>query len=669
MRPEVGRVTLGFVVLLASTLAVSPGILALAGGHSPDPGSGGPWPRSLDLRGGRSTTAAFPFHPATSVNVGGAPYGLAYDPALGEVFVANEACGGAWVGNISVINDTTARVVASVNVSGPNCDELTPWNLVYDSGKGEVFAASIDSDNVTVINASDNRVVAQVPVGNTPANAGGVGGPIGLAYDSGTGQVFVTDCYGTDDNVSVISDTTDKVVATVSVGEIPLGAVYDPGTHQVFVFNNQPKDNPASTTSVISDVTDKVVATISTPGGTYEASYDSGTAQVFYAGYQSVYPPTGVGIISDTTDRLVKTVGVGVWPSGIAYDPANGEVYVTNEGSNNVSAISDATDKVVGTFSVASEPFAIAYDAGKSELFVANSNSSNVTIIPVPRPPGATVTFTETGIPPKLLSSHGWAVDLNGTTTRRAAAQIVLTVRNGTYPLWITGPAGYAVTQPGVLDVAGATTVSVVFEKGKTVTLGVHESGLPKGQPWCVAVRDVTQCTVKSSLTYTNLEPGIYSYAVQSPLSGQSIGAKVGKTVVPTSGNLTLTTSETVSLTFVYPYAVTFTESGHPNGTWSVTLKGKTLSNATGEPIVFSLPNGTYGYKVGATTGYTVSGSPAKVKISGASALVQVTFQARGEHGPAGLGGGARVGVLLVGGPVLSLASVGVGRRRRPTES
>ncbi|MCI4324095.1 MAG: hypothetical protein L3K03_08840, partial [Thermoplasmata archaeon] len=52
-------------------------------------------------------------------------------------------------------------------------------------------------------------------------------GPVAVAVDSGRGQVFVANEEGS--NVSVISDSTDKVVATVSVGNEPESLAFDSG--------------------------------------------------------------------------------------------------------------------------------------------------------------------------------------------------------------------------------------------------------------------------------------------------------------------------------------------------------------------------------------------------------------------------------------------------------
>lgn len=73
----------------------------------------------------------------------------------------------------------------------------------------------------------------------------------------------------------------------------------------------------------------------------------------------------------------------------------------------------------------------------------------------------------------------------------------------------------------------------------------------------------------------------------------------------------------------VQAYTVTFTETGLPAGTaWNVTLNG-TAHNTTGPTIVFSEPDGSYLFFVGAVPGYdsnpegnvTVNGGPVTVPI------------------------------------------------------
>lgn len=236
------------------------------------------------------------------------------------------------------------------------------------------------------------------------------------------------------------------------------------------------------------------------------------------------------------------------------------------------------------------------------------------------------VTVTETGLPTSVLSTHGWTVVLGGDAQHNTTGSVTFTEANGSYPLLVLGPNGYRSDANGTLVVSGPTSVSVGFSRGATYSLRFAEKGLGKGQAWCVQLRGDEQCSSTPKLKYTGLDPGTYGYGVVSPLAGQTITASLGKTAIAEPGSLTIAQGETVRLTFAYPYNVTFTENGLASGSWSVTIKGVTLSNATGEPITFHLTNATYRYKAGAVLGYSSSGSVRKVVVNGGAVNVTVTY-------------------------------------------
>jgi hypothetical protein len=240
----------------------------------------------------------------------------------------------------------------------------------------------------------------------------------------------------------------------------------------------------------------------------------------------------------------------------------------------------------------------------------------------------ASVWFLESGLPPGVLAKSGWMVELNGIPTWTQANVVTLEVAGGTYPLLITGPSGYTTTENGSLAVTTALAfVNVTFVPGPTLTLGFAAKGLPRGQSWCVEVDGYAQCTAKGNLAYDDLPTGAYNYSVLSPLSGQQITARVGSTAISPSGSLTVERRETIALTFVYRYAVTFSETGLSSGTWSVAIDGRVGTAPAGEPILLELPNGTYpGYKIGPEAGYTGRGSPRSLAIHGAPGSVTVVF-------------------------------------------
>ena len=242
----------------------------------------------------------------------------------------------------------------------PARNGLAPVNAAYDSGKGELFVADFSSHTVSVISDVTREILATIPVDINPN---------GMAYDSGKGEVFVANTGS--NTVSVISDATNTVVATISMGAFasPSGVAYDSGKGEVFVVNTG-----LSSVSVISDATNTVVATI--PGGTSPAglTYDGTMGEVFVANYGS----DTVSVISDATNTVVATIPINSSPFvsnpyGVVYDSGKNEVFVTNQGPGRISVISDATNTVVATIqSIGGSSSGLAYDSGKGEVFVTS---------------------------------------------------------------------------------------------------------------------------------------------------------------------------------------------------------------------------------------------------------------------------------------------------------
>ena len=163
---------------------------------------------------------------------------------------------------------------------------------------------------------------------------------------------------------------TDCIVSS------PYGVAYDSGKGEVFVTNLG-----SNNVSVISDVTNKVVATIPIGGSLASVAYDSGKGEVFVTNPNFVSNSGNVSVISDVTNKVVATIPVGAEPFGVAYDSGKGEVFVANGGSDNVSVISDASNTVVGTIPVGVEPFGVAYDNGNGYVYVGNNDQGTISII------------------------------------------------------------------------------------------------------------------------------------------------------------------------------------------------------------------------------------------------------------------------------------------------
>ncbi len=94
-----------------------------------------------------------------NVTVGQNPTSLAYDSALHEVYVTTNGNG------VVVISDMSNSVVATID---SNTNLSSAGNIVYDSGKGEMFVSSGVFGGVLVISDITNQVVASIPLGGNP---------------------------------------------------------------------------------------------------------------------------------------------------------------------------------------------------------------------------------------------------------------------------------------------------------------------------------------------------------------------------------------------------------------------------------------------------------------------------------------------------------------------
>ncbi len=188
-------------------------------------------------------------------------------------------------------------------------------------------------------------------------------------------------------------------------------------------------------------------------------AYDSANGYIYVANGGS----NTVSVINGATNTVIDNITVGNRPYAIAYDPANGYVYVANRGSNTVSVINGATNTVIDNITVGYGPNALAYDPAKGYVYVANWDSGTISIIFTSSILLYTVTFTENGLP----TGAPWSVMLNGkafngqyinTTLNSRTNTITFYEPNGTYSYIVHIPSGYHGNNlNGTISVSGTT--------------------------------------------------------------------------------------------------------------------------------------------------------------------------------------------------------------------
>ncbi len=122
------------------------------------------------------------------------------------------------------------------------------------------------------------------------------------------------------------------------------------------------------------------IATLHWYNANLTASFTMGTAP-----YGIAFDGTNLWICNNGSNNVVKvrtsdgailgTFAVGTNPIAVAYDGAN--VWVANINSKNVTKLNGSTGAVLGTFTVGTLPAGLAFDG--TNIWVANNGSNNVT--------------------------------------------------------------------------------------------------------------------------------------------------------------------------------------------------------------------------------------------------------------------------------------------------
>ena len=165
------------------------------------------------------------------VDTGGeGAWGLAINTNLNHVYVSTRDSGAISVldGNLSY-----ARIPGVAKACGDG--NTSPYSMDFDPLLNKLYVACAESGYVNraaIYAAFAGGLVRQAIV---PIDNGGLNGGGGVAADSATSNVFFTNSAA--NSVSVVSGSTNAVVATVPVGQHPFGAAVNPGTKQVFIGN------------------------------------------------------------------------------------------------------------------------------------------------------------------------------------------------------------------------------------------------------------------------------------------------------------------------------------------------------------------------------------------------------------------------------------------------
>ena len=216
------------------------------------------------------------------------------------------------------------------------------------------------------------------------------------------------------------------------------------------------------------------------PAGTklYVTSYGS---EYFIGDHLDVYNNT-VFVIDTTTNKITAIVKVGYGPKGVAVTPDGSKVYVTNYINDTVSIINTTTNKVISTVNVGYGPTGVAVSPDGSKAYVTNYNNVSVIDTATNRVTATVPVPVDVGLTGVAVNPDGTKVYVtNGNYYREGNVSVIDTATNrvtATVPLGI-GPTGVVVNPAGTkvyvtsYKYYGSGTVYVIDSATNNVTAEV----------------------------------------------------------------------------------------------------------------------------------------------------------------------------------------------------
>ena len=292
-------------------------------------------------------------------------------------------------------------------------------------------------------------------------------------------RVFVTNEKS--DNVTVIQAAGQNVIATIPVGKRPRGVTVSQDGRRVFVANSN-SDN----VSVIDAASLRVIDTL--PGGIDPEGITIDRGGRLYAVNEN---DSAVTLIDVNKREIVKRLEVGTEPETAVLSPDGQWVTVSNETSNEIHLIDTASATIVGKVSVPRNPRGMRFSADSRQLYVASEQAHVVSVIDVAKrsviksaPTGGErpVDILIANDGKRLYVSHGASADVR--VLEAESLKLIATIPVGPRAWWM------ALTPDGrflYVTVGRANQVVVIDTMSNTVAARITGGDLP----WGVAIAEV----------------------------------------------------------------------------------------------------------------------------------------------------------------------------------
>ena len=295
----------------------------------------------------------------STINVGGAPQGFAFNPTNNKVYVALENSS-----SVAVINGTTNTLLTMISL--PKGSE--PIALAYDSSNNMVYVASNNASAIFVINSADDALGSPIAVSHATDD---------IAVDSTTNVLCAVSVA---DYVYFVNTSTNSVITLQSdTGwmDNAHAVAIDTLKNGVFVGAYFGKGRAVAGLHFVNGSSPySLIRTLNITGGQIDSvGINPNTGTLYVAAFKA----NSVNAVSES-GKLIANITIPS-PYGVAVDPQSNLVYAVSSGSNTLYVISGSTYSLLGTVTVGNGPVRIGINTNTNRIYVSNQLDGTISVI------------------------------------------------------------------------------------------------------------------------------------------------------------------------------------------------------------------------------------------------------------------------------------------------
>jgi YVTN family beta-propeller protein len=250
---------------------------------------------------------------------------------------------------VNILNEETGDSVGII----PNTNGV--HGIAFDNSLHRGYTSNGRSNNVTVFDLNDNKIVGEIATGENPD---------AIMYDPYTKTIIT--CNGRGKSLSIINPKNNTVISTIDVGGKPETAVSDEAG-KLFV-NIEDKSEIAEVDLKNYKVTNRWSLK---PGeGPSGLVYDKSTKRLFSTCDKLLV------VMNAMNGKIVAKIPIGDGTDGAAFDPSSKTIFTSN-GEGTITAVKEINAdnyKVLGNYKTKRGARTIAIDEKKHKLYLPTAD-------------------------------------------------------------------------------------------------------------------------------------------------------------------------------------------------------------------------------------------------------------------------------------------------------